>query len=119
MVRIGYFCSECGEEVSDYCLQHPRAMIERGMIETIEVNDEADQKPHFSHIDAVDHDATYALDTAGRHYMLLWRDDDTISEEEARAIGAMPIVERFAGSDKHIPVDYLEAWTASAEPWSY
>lgn len=77
-------------------------------------------RPTFGYIDASDPtDMPYAVDTQGRHYMILWYDVHMgITEEEARAIGALPISERFVGQDARIPVAYLHAWTASAEPWS-
>jgi len=72
----------------------------------------------FSHIDNTDpNDGAYAIDTEGHAYHILWRDEDTISEDDARAIGALPITEHFAGQDAAIPVEYLEAWTGTAEDW--
>ena len=72
----------------------------------------------FSHIDSTDpQDFPYAVDTEGHAYQILWRDEDTISEHDARAIGALPMTERFAGQDAIIPPAYLDAWTGTAEEW--
>lgn len=75
----------------------------------------AKSTPRFSHIDATDPHDVYAIDTDGRAYSILWRDEDAITELDARAIGALPITERFLGQDASIPIDYLDAWTGTAE----
>ena len=70
----------------------------------------ADPVVRFSHIDSVSGESeTYAVDTYGHHYLILWFEADTMTEEEARTV-AMPITERFPQDEKHIPGAYLEAW---------